>query len=97
MGSALSNIEITEANIGAFKPCAKKYGVDFTLRKDKHHPTAPVCRDFQIQGRGQSGTGVSGVYGQDAFLGAAAIYPQAACRQQTGHQPEKGGGQNQEK
>ena len=32
---ALSNIEITEANIGTFKPCAKKYGVDFTLRKDK--------------------------------------------------------------
>ena len=35
MGVALSNIEITEANIGAFKPCAKKYGVNFTLRKDK--------------------------------------------------------------
>lgn len=34
-GVALSNIEITEANIGAFKPCAKKYGVDFTLRKDE--------------------------------------------------------------
>ena len=34
-GAALTNIEITEANIGAFKPCAKKYGVDFTLRKDK--------------------------------------------------------------
>lgn len=34
-GVALSNIEITEANIGAFKPCAKKYGVNFTLRKDK--------------------------------------------------------------
>ena len=33
-GAALSNIEITEANIGAFKPSAKKYGVDFTLRKD---------------------------------------------------------------
>ena len=33
-GAALSNIEITEANIGAFKPCAKKYGVDFALRKD---------------------------------------------------------------
>ena len=33
-GSALSNIEITEANIGVFKPCAKKYGVDFALRKD---------------------------------------------------------------
>jgi seryl-tRNA(Sec) selenium transferase len=33
-GAALSNIEITEANIGLFRPCAKKYGVDFTLRKD---------------------------------------------------------------
>ena len=34
-GAALPNIEITDANIAAFKPCAKKYGVDFTLRKDK--------------------------------------------------------------
>lgn len=34
-GAALTNIEVTEANIGTFKPCAKKYGVDFTLRKDK--------------------------------------------------------------
>ena len=32
--AALSNIEITDANIGLFRPCAKKYGVDFTLRKD---------------------------------------------------------------
>ena len=30
-GSALSNIEITDANIGLFKPCAKKYDIDFTL------------------------------------------------------------------
>ena len=34
-GAALTNIEVTEANIGAFNLCAKKYGVDFTLRKDK--------------------------------------------------------------
>ena len=33
-GAALSNIESTDANIGLFRPCAKKYGVDFTLRKD---------------------------------------------------------------
>jgi hypothetical protein len=38
-GSALSNIEITEANIGLFKPCAKKYDLDFSLRKDNTtHP-----------------------------------------------------------
>ena len=33
-GAALSNIEITDANIGLFRPCAKKYGVDFALLKD---------------------------------------------------------------
>ena len=38
-GAALSNIEITNENIGAFKPCAKRYGVDFSLRKDS--TTAP--------------------------------------------------------
>ena len=38
-GAALSNIEITDENIGAFKPCAKRYGVDFSLRKDS--TTAP--------------------------------------------------------
>ena len=38
-GTALSNIEITDANIGLFKPCAKKYDIDFTLRKDRTtHP-----------------------------------------------------------
>jgi len=38
-GSALSNIEITDSNIGLFRPCAKKYGIDFTLRKDRTtHP-----------------------------------------------------------
>ncbi|MCA5581145.1 MULTISPECIES: PcfB family protein [Enterocloster] len=38
-GCALSNIEITDANIGLFRPCAKKYGIDFTLRKDRTtHP-----------------------------------------------------------
>lgn len=38
-GSALSNIEITDANIGLFKTCAKKYDIDYTLRKDSStHP-----------------------------------------------------------
>lgn len=33
--ASLSNIEITDGNIGAFKKTAKKYGVDFALKKDK--------------------------------------------------------------
>ena len=35
LGSFLAQVAGMEAIIGAFKPCAKKYGVDFTLRKDK--------------------------------------------------------------
>ena len=57
-GSALSNIEITDANIGLFKPCAKKYDIDFTSAERPHYPSAPVYRDLQIQAGGQSGTGV---------------------------------------
>ena len=38
-GEKVTNIEITDANIGLFRPCAKKYDIDFTLRKDRStHP-----------------------------------------------------------
>ena len=48
-GSALSNIEITDANIGLFKPCAKKYDIDFTLRKDRTtHPPASYGKTGQL-------------------------------------------------
>ena len=33
-GAALSNIEITNKNIKSFEPVAKKYGVDYALKKD---------------------------------------------------------------
>ena len=57
-GSALSNIEITDANIGLFRPCAKKYDIDYTLRKDSStHPPRYIVI-FQDQAGRQSGTGV---------------------------------------
>lgn len=40
-GSALSNIEITDANIGLFKPCAKKYDIDFIY-------SAPLDKDITL-------------------------------------------------
>ena len=79
-GAALSNIEITDANIGLFRPCAKKYGVDFTLRKDA--PSPALHCDFQGQGRRQHGTGVQGVYGQEIAAGGTALDPQGYCRKQ---------------
>ena len=33
-GTCVSNIEITDANIKAFSQTAKKYGIDFALKKD---------------------------------------------------------------
>ena len=33
-GSSLSNIEITDKNIGSFKKTARKYNVDFALKRD---------------------------------------------------------------
>ena len=33
-GAALSNIEITNKNIRSFEPIAKKYGLDYALKKD---------------------------------------------------------------
>jgi hypothetical protein len=35
-GDSLSEIEITDKNIGSFERTAKKYGIDFSLRKDKN-------------------------------------------------------------
>jgi hypothetical protein len=34
-GGSLSNIEITDENIKAFDPVARKYGIHYTLQKDK--------------------------------------------------------------
>ncbi|PNP91189.1 hypothetical protein BMT55_10365 [Listeria newyorkensis] len=34
--TSLSNVEITDDNIGSFKRVARKYGLDFALKKDKN-------------------------------------------------------------
>jgi len=33
-GAGVSNIEITDANIKSFEPFARKYGIDYALKKD---------------------------------------------------------------
>ena len=109
-GSALSNIEITDANIGLFRPCAKKYDIDYTLRKDssthphaaerQFHPPAALYRDFQDQAGRQSGTGVQGVHRQEAEPGGTALYPQGPVCPETkgcGQDPATGQGESQGK
>ena len=38
-GASLTNIEITEQNIKAFSAVAKKYDIDYALKKDPTHRT----------------------------------------------------------
>ena len=44
MGASLTNIEITEQNIKAFSAVAKKYDIDYALKKDPiQNPRTTMC------------------------------------------------------
>ena len=50
--AALSNIEITNKNIGVFTRTAKKYEIDFALKERSNQRPAPLLCVFQRAGRG---------------------------------------------
>ncbi|WP_242622340.1 DUF4368 domain-containing protein [Intestinimonas timonensis] len=45
-GASLTNIEITEQNIKAFSAVAKKYDIDYALKKDPHTEPPHYCGDI---------------------------------------------------
>ena len=48
-GAALSNIEITNKNIKSFEPVAKKYGLDYALKKDNStKPPKYLGKDIDV-------------------------------------------------
>ena len=51
----VSNIEVTESNIKGFDRVARKYGVDYAIKKDK---SGEVPRLFQGAGRGCAYRGI---------------------------------------
>ena len=57
----LSNIEITDNNIKAFEKVAKKYGIDFSLKRDK----SEIFCFLQGKGCGCDDSGISGIYRKD--------------------------------
>ena len=59
--AGLANIEISDKNIKAFSRVAKKYHVDFALKKDTCRRAAPLPGLFQKPGRGCHHSGISGV------------------------------------
>lgn len=67
-GTGVSNIEITDANIKAFESTAKKYGIDFALKRQM---TDTLC--FQGTGRGRADGSVPGVLQEKAGQGAKTL------------------------
>ena len=104
-GSALSNIEITDANIGLFRPCAKKYDIDYTLRKDSStHPPRYIVifKTKQADNLEQAFKEftVQGVHRQEAEPGGTALYPKGPVCPETkscGQDPAAGQGESQGK
>ena len=52
--AGVSNIEITEGNIKAFESTAKKYGIDFALKKDATESPPRYLVFFKGAGRGRA-------------------------------------------
>ena len=60
--TGVSNIEITNDNIKAFEHTAKKYGIDFSLKKRYFHAAAQIPCVFQGAGCGCAYGGLQGVF-----------------------------------
>ena len=57
--AGLSNIEITEGNIKAFEHTAKKYGIDFALKKDSTEQQDHVANRNRLIEHGEQRMGQS--------------------------------------
>ena len=76
--AGVSNIEITGENIKAFESTAKKYHIDFALKKGHNGNPAPLSCVFQRTGRGRADRGFSRIFRKEADAGEKALYPKAA-------------------
>ncbi len=66
--AGVSNIEITDSNIKAFESTAKKYNIDFSLKKVKGEQTRYLVF-FKGRGRGRYDRSVSRVFRKEAEQG----------------------------
>ncbi len=87
--AGVSNIEITEGNIKAFESTAKKYGIDFALKKDSTESPPRYLVFFKGRDADALTAAFQGVFRKEADAGTKALYPKADCFPQ-----RKGGGLN---
>lgn len=77
--AGVSSIEITDSNIKAFESTAKKYGVDFALKRTRRE-ARPATLCFQGARRGRFDRSLSGVFRKEADTGTKALDPQGVSR-----------------
>lgn len=88
----VSNIEITDSNIKSFERVARKYGVDFAVKKDRSVSRRNTS-SFQGAGRRCTDGGVPGIHckrGQAGLTGQTLGAGAAPCAQGEAADPHAG-------
>ena len=96
--TGVSNIEITDQNIRAFSATAKKYGIDFALKKKTSAARYPATWCSSRVGMPTSSRRPSGSSPQRTWKREKAFYPQGVGAGETAGQspaPPAGEGQDQ--
>ena len=96
--TGVSNIEITDRNIRAFSATAKKYGIDFALKKGYQRRDTPLPGVLQGPGCRRYHGSLSGVLRKEPGEREKALHPQGAGAGETAVQspaPPAGEGQDQ--
>lgn len=80
-GAGVSNIEVTDGNIKSFERVARKYGVDFALKKDTTSQPAPLSGVLQVKGRGRADCCLCGILrqGSQASDPGQTLHSPPAC------------------
>ncbi len=92
----VQNIEISDKNIKDFDRVARKYGIDYAVKKDTTEEIPEVSGLFQGAGRRRAERGVPGILGSCCEKeGTSVCYSEAARDQSAGAGSEKGQGSAQ--
>ena len=95
--TGVSNIEITDQNIRAFSATAKKYGIDFALKKDTSGEIPRYLVFFKGAGCRRHHGGLSGVLRKEPGEREKALHPQGAGPgKATGQSPAPPAGEGQD-
>ncbi len=95
--AGVSNIEITEDNIKAFESTARKYGIDFALKKDSTESPPRYLVFFKGRDADALTAAFKEFSAKKLTQGTKALYPQADCfPQRKGGGSERTAGQSEE-